>query len=68
VVADAFNPRAGLQLQVDLCEFQPGLQSAFQKSQGYTEKPLSWRQNQQKSILISSIILPWGPLLTSVDS
>jgi hypothetical protein len=43
VVVLTFNPTLGRQRQEDLCEFkassQPGLQSEYQDSQGYTEKP-----------------------------
>ena len=40
VVAHAFNPSTGRQRQADFwVRGQPGLQSEFQDSQGYTEKP-----------------------------
>jgi hypothetical protein len=40
VVAHALIPALGRQRQVDFCvQGQPGLQSEFQDSQGYTEKP-----------------------------
>jgi hypothetical protein len=40
MVAHAFNPALGRQRQADFwVRSQPGLQSEFQDSQGYTEKP-----------------------------
>jgi hypothetical protein len=40
VVVHTFNPSLGRQRQVDFgVQGQPGLQSEFQHSQGYTEKP-----------------------------
>ena len=42
-------PTLGRQKQADLCEFQPGLQSEFQDSQGcYTEKPCLKSNKQTK--------------------
>ena len=38
VVAPAFNPGIG-KTEADKSQGQPGLQSKFQDSQGYTEKP-----------------------------
>jgi hypothetical protein len=61
VVAHAFNPSTQEQRQEDfLSDFwvwgQPGLQSEFQDSQGYTEKLCLEKQNNKKGIS-----LYWGP-------
>jgi hypothetical protein len=44
-------PAPGRQRQADFCDFcirgQPGLQSEFQDSQGYTEKPCLENQKQK---------------------
>jgi hypothetical protein len=49
VVAHAFNPALGRQRQVDFwVRGQPGLQSEFQDSQDYTEKPCLEKPKQQK--------------------
>jgi hypothetical protein len=49
VVAHAFNPPAlGRQRQADFWVLgQPGLQSEFQDSQGYIEKPCFEKTNKQ---------------------
>jgi hypothetical protein len=40
MVTHTFNPSTPAMRQADLCIWgQPGLQSQFQDSQGYTEKP-----------------------------
>jgi hypothetical protein len=42
-------PALGRQRQADFCvQGQPGLQSEFQNSQGYTEKPCLEKQNKTK--------------------
>jgi hypothetical protein len=42
-------PALGRQRQVDFCvRGQPGLQSKFQDSQGYTEKPCLEKQKQKQ--------------------
>jgi hypothetical protein len=42
-------PALGRQRQVDFCvRGQPGLQSEFQDSQGYTEKPCPEKQKKKK--------------------
>jgi hypothetical protein len=44
----ALNSALGKQRQVDLCvRGQPGLQSEFQDSQGYTEKPCLKKQKNK---------------------
>jgi hypothetical protein len=43
-------PALGRQRQMDFCvPGQPGLQSEFQDSQGYTEKPCLKKQKQKKT-------------------
>jgi hypothetical protein len=43
-------PALGRQRQADFCvQGQPGLQSEFQDSQGYTEKPCLKQTNKQKA-------------------
>jgi hypothetical protein len=54
VVAHAFNPstweaEAGGSLADLWVKGQPGLQSEFQDSQGYTEKPCLRKQNKTKT-------------------
>jgi hypothetical protein len=50
VVAQALIPALGRQRQVDFWVWgQPGLQSEFQDSQGYTEKPCLEKPNQNKT-------------------
>jgi hypothetical protein len=50
-VAHAFNPNTQEAEQVDFWVLgQPGLQSEFQDSQGYTEKPCLEKQNFKKKI------------------
>jgi hypothetical protein len=45
MVVHTFNPRLGRQKQADFWVWgQPGLQSEFQDSQGYTEKPCLEKQ------------------------
>jgi hypothetical protein len=49
VVALAFNPSTQEAEQVDFwVQGQPGLQSEFQNSQGYTEKSCLEKQNEKK--------------------
>jgi hypothetical protein len=49
VMAHAFNPSTwGVEGQADFwVQGQPGLQSEFQDSQGYTEKPCLEKTNRQ---------------------
>lgn len=50
-------PALGRQKQVDLwVQGQPGLQSGFQDSQGYTEKLLPWKTKQKEENIITSVI------------
>jgi hypothetical protein len=50
MVAHTLVPGLRRQRQVDLwIRDQPGLQSEFQDSQGYTEKPCLEKQNKQKT-------------------
>jgi hypothetical protein len=49
-------PALGRQRQADLCvRGQPGLQSKFQDSQGYTEKPCLGKKNVQEAETPSKI-------------
>jgi hypothetical protein len=49
IVAHAFNPSTRRQRQVDYwVRGQPGLQSEFQDSQGYTEKPCLEKPKKKK--------------------
>jgi hypothetical protein len=51
-------PEVGRQRQVDFwVRGQPGLQSEFQDSQGYTEKTLSRKTKKQKTKLNNILIL-----------
>jgi uncharacterized protein YraI len=51
-------PVLGRQRQVDFCiQGQPGLQSEFQDSKGYTEKPRLEKTKQNKNIYISNFYL-----------
>jgi hypothetical protein len=51
VVAHAFNPST---LEAEAGGFlSPGLQSEFQDSQGYTEKPCLWKKKKKK------VLKPW---------
>jgi hypothetical protein len=55
VVAHAFNPSTWRQRQADFwVRGQPGLQSEFQDSQGYTEKPCLEKQTNKKKDLWSA--------------
>jgi hypothetical protein len=57
VVAHTFNPSTWRQRQVDFwVQGQPGLQSEFQDSQGYTEKPCLGK-SKIKIIIIVIIII-----------
>jgi hypothetical protein len=48
-VAHAFNPVLGRQRQADFWVWgQPGLQSEFQDSEGYTEKPCLEKKKKKK--------------------
>jgi hypothetical protein len=50
VVAHAFNPSTLRQRQADFCiQGQPGLQSEFQDSQSYTEKPCLQKKKKTKN-------------------
>jgi hypothetical protein len=50
VVVHAFNPTLGRQRQADFWVWgQPGLQSEFQDSQGYTEKPFFKKQTNKQT-------------------
>jgi hypothetical protein len=49
VVAHAFNPSTWRQRQADLwVQGQPGLQSEFQETQGFTEKPCLKKQKEKR--------------------
>jgi hypothetical protein len=56
VVVHAFNP------STREAEFagQPGLQSEFQDSQGYTEKPCFEKPKEKKKKKISNPVKLWG--------
>jgi hypothetical protein len=50
MVAHAFNPKLGRQRQANFwVRGQPGLQSEFQDSQDYTEKPCLDKKQKQKT-------------------
>jgi hypothetical protein len=56
VVAHTFNPSTWRQRRVDFwVQGQPGLQSEFQDSQGYTEKPCLKNKNKYIYIKWASI-------------
>jgi hypothetical protein len=65
-------PALGRQRQADFwVRGQPGLQSEFQDSQGYTEKPcLEKQKNQPKSLNLKHKMLNWrdGSVVKSTDS
>jgi hypothetical protein len=64
-------PALGRQRQVDFCRGQPGLQSEFQDSQGYREKPCLENQNktttttkelpEERAILLLAIFPKYAP-------
>jgi hypothetical protein len=63
VVANAFNPSTRRQRQVDFwVQGHPGLQSEFQDSQGYTEKPCLEKPTNQPNKQTNKQIIKLDPI------